>query len=103
MVLRLIGAMLLSEPVVQIHSDAGGAEEKNENDQDQQAAVRHSRMSVLGGADSLRRRDNVSPALNAVLGLAVAPAQTQAGGTRRASGRRVWVPASGFQPAGVHR
>src|SRR5579872_591154 len=45
MVNRLAGPMPLAEPVVQDHADAGGAEQERENDQDEEAAVRHSRKS----------------------------------------------------------
>jgi hypothetical protein len=42
MVNRFACSMPLSQPTVQVHAEACGAEQENENDQDKRAAVRHS-------------------------------------------------------------
>ena len=100
-VLRLACSMSLSQLVMQIHSDAGCAEQKSENDRDEQAAVRHSRVSVLP-APIRCAADHASRALNALLGLAVAAVQTPR--TDRRGGvwasAAFWVAASGLEPVG---
>jgi hypothetical protein len=56
MVNRFACSMPLSQSPMQIHAQACGAEQENENDQDKEAAVRHSlRFEVCTNAEPARR------------------------------------------------
>jgi hypothetical protein len=69
MVNRFACSMPLSKSPMQIHAQACGAEQENENDQDKEAAVRHSpRFEVCTNAEPARRLAGASLSSSGIRG-----------------------------------